>query len=317
MDIVFFGTPEFAVGTLSAILQTRHRVVAVVTAPDKPAGRGQEMQYSDVKKFALEHQLPLLQPDKLKDPVFIGQLQALHADVFVVVAFRMMPEVVYAMPPKGTFNVHASLLPDYRGAAPIQRALMNGEKQSGVTTFFLNQIIDTGDIIDQVVVPVRPDENAGELYDELMSAGAALAVKTLDAIADGTCKTKPQNLEAGKTLHTAPKIFKEDMHIDWNGPAEKIYNQIRGLSPYPGAFGYLKDSAGHEYTLKCYQAEISDKKSTCPPGTITIENAQLLTVATADRDIILKNIQLQGKKRMNAKDFLAGFRQEKYILNLY
>ena len=316
MNIVFFGTPEFAVGTLSAILQTEHRVVAVVTGPDKPAGRGQEMQYSDVKKFALEHQLPLLQPDKLKDPVFIEQLRSLNADVFVVVAFRMMPEVVYTMPPKGTFNVHASLLPDYRGAAPIQRALMNGETQSGVTTFFLNQVIDTGDIIDQVTVPIRPDENAGELYDELMVAGASLAVKTLNAIADGTCTTKPQSVEPGKTLHPAPKIFKEDMHIEWDRPAATIFNQIRGLSPYPGAFSYIKDAEGREYTLKCYQAEISEKKSNLPAGSITIENSQL-SVATADQDITLKNLQLQGKKRMNAKDFLAGFHQEKYILNLF
>ena len=315
MRTVFFGTPEFAVGVLDAILRSGHEVAAVVTAPDKPAGRGQTLQFSEVKKYAIEKGLPVLQPEKLKNPEFVGELQNIGADLFVVVAFRMLPEVVYAMPPKGTFNVHASLLPDYRGAAPIHHAVMNGEKMTGVTTFFLNQNIDTGEIIAQRKVEIGPEMTTGELYDKLMAEGATLAVETINSIEDGTCTPHPQPDTPG--LKPAPKIFKEDTLINWDAPAETIYNKIRGLSPFPCAYTRIKNSDGETLSLKCYFAKISDTKSTEKPGTITILSPKMVAVSTQTEQILLQNVQLQGKKRMEIEDFLRGFHPEKFTNTLF
>ncbi|MCQ2285778.1 MAG: methionyl-tRNA formyltransferase [Bacteroidales bacterium] len=315
MKIVFFGTPEFAVATLDAICQAGYEVAAVVTAPDKPAGRGQELQFSDVKKYALEKNLPILQPEKLKAPEFVEQLKQINAELFVVVAFRMMPEVVFGMPPKGTFNVHAALLPNYRGAAPIHHAVMNGETKTGVTTFFLNQTIDTGDIIAQTEVPIGDDETTGELYERLMYAGAELAIKTIESIENGTCTTYPQpEIDDPKP---APKIFKEDTLLDWNQPAKVIFNKIRGLAPFPGAYTRIQTTDGETLTLKCYKAVVSDELSVNEPGTLTVLSSKNLAVDTKSYRIFLKNIQLQGKKRMNIEDFLSGFRIEKFINKLF
>ena len=315
MRIVFFGTPEFAVGVLDALLRAGHEVAAVVTAPDKPAGRGQALQFSEVKKYAVEKQLPVLQPEKLKAPEFIEELQKISAELFVVVAFRMLPEVVYAMPPKGTFNVHASLLPDYRGAAPIHHAVMNGETVTGVTTFFLNHNIDTGDIIAQRKVEIGAEMTTGELYDKLMDEGAALAVETVNSIENGTCTTHPQ--PDRPNLKPAPKIFKEDTLIDWNKPADTIYNMIRGLSPFPCAYTRLRTTDGETLTLKCYFATISDKPSTQKPGTINIISSKKIAISTQTNQILLQNVQLQGKKRMEIEDFLRGFHIEKYINQVF
>ena len=315
MRIVYFGTPEFAVGVLDAILRSGHEVAAVVTAPDKPAGRGQTLQFSDVKKYAIANNLPILQPEKLKAPEFVDALQKIGADLFVVVAFRMLPEVVYAMPPQGTFNVHASLLPDYRGAAPIHHAIMNGETVTGVTTFFLNHNIDTGDIIAQKEVEIGPAETTGELYDRLMAAGAVLAVETINSIENGTCRPHPQ--PEAQNSKPAPKIFKEDTLINWDAPAEKIFNMIRGLSPFPCAYTRIKNIDGETLSLKCFRAAISDMKSTSEPGTISVLSQKQLAVSTQNNQILIQNVQLQGKKPMEIADFLRGFHLEKYINKLF
>src|ERR1700761_1179920 len=242
MRIIFMGTPEFAVASLDALIQAGCEVVAVITAPDKPAGRGQKLNESAVKKYAVINNIKVLQPEKLRDPEFLQELQALKADLQVVVAFRMLPEVVWSMPPKGTINLHASLLPQYRGAAPINWVLINGEKESGVTTFFLKQEIDTGDILFTEKITLTGHETAGELHDRLMYKGDGLLVKTVKAVESGRFTENPQHqLAAGIELKHAPKIFKEDCKIDWHQPAEKIYNLIRGLSPYPTAYTHLND----------------------------------------------------------------------------
>lgn len=315
MRIVFFGTPEFAVGTLDALCKSGYEVAAVVTATDKPAGRGQTLRYSEVKEYALSHNLRVLQPERLKDEAFVDTLRNIAADLFVVVAFRILPEVVFSMPPKGTFNVHAALLPNYRGAAPIHHAVMNGEKVTGVTTFFLDQNVDTGDIIDQMEVPIGPNETTGELYDRLMVAGAELAVKTVRAIENGSCVTKPQPEVAD--CKPAPKIFKEDALVDWNRDAETVFNKIRGLSPFPCAYTRIKSLSGEELTLKCFSAELTDIRTGDKPGTIILLPSKKMAVSTKTNAILLKNIQLQGKKRMNIEDFLQGFHLEKFINQLY
>ena len=235
LRIVFMGTPEFAVSILDAIVKSNHDVVGVVTVADKPAGRGQQLRESAVKIFAIDHDLPILQPEKLKDEQFLSDLKAFNADIFVVVAFRMLPEVVWAMPPKGTFNLHASLLPKYRGAAPINWAIMNGETETGVTTFFINQIIDTGSILAQEKISITENMTAGELHDQLMNVGAKLTVETLDKIESNSIQAIPQDEELAKILPHAPKIFKADCEIQWNQDATIIHNKIRGLSPYPAA----------------------------------------------------------------------------------
>jgi methionyl-tRNA formyltransferase len=320
LRVGFMGTPEFAVATLDAIRKAGHDVVCVVTTPDKPAGRGQQLHCSDVKKYAVEHQLPILQPEKLKDEGFVEELRNYQADVFVVVAFRMLPKSVYTMPPLGTFNVHASLLPQYRGAAPIQRAIMNGETKSGVTTFLLDEHTDTGAILLQKEVDITYEDNAGTLHDKLMVAGAEIAVETLRQLAEGSVNPLPQPVQ--DELKTAPKIFKDDMHIDWNNTAEHIYNHVRGLSPYPAAFAYIgfrtqEDEAWKPCVLKIFDVEITDRKSRLEPGKIMLDMEKKMLISTRNFDISIKILQIEGKKRMRSEDFLSGFRKNNYTDNLY
>ncbi len=311
LKVVFMGTPEFAVATLDAIRATGHDVVCVVTTPDKPAGRGQQMHFSDVKNYALKHNLPLLQPEKLKDDLLVEDLRDYQADVFVVVAFRMLPKCIYQIPPMGTFNVHASLLPQYRGAAPIQRAIMNGETMTGVTTFLLDEHTDTGAILNQTEVPITHDDNAETLHDKLMVEGAAIAVKTLDQMASGT--TTPIAQTASDSLKSAPKIFKDDMHIKWDNDAEVIYNHVRALSPYPAAFSFLKQLSDNKHkVLKFFEIEVSEHKSQTKPGTINVILPKMMTISTQNFDIFVKTLQIEGKKRMSVEEFLKGFRFENY-----
>lgn len=312
------GTPEFACAGLEAIIASDFaEVVAVVTVPDKPAGRGQQLRFSEVKKTAMAHQLPVLQPEKLKDEQFIEQLKQYQADVFVVVAFRILPEVVYSLPPKGSINLHASLLPNYRGAAPIQRAVMNGETKTGVTTFFLNPQVDCGDIIDQVEVEIGPEETTGELYDQLMRVGSDLIIKTLKSIDEGSVRCKKQSTITANAIKPAPKILKEDMLIHWDRPAQEIFNQIRGLSPYPGAFSRIRNLDGKEFIIKCYEAEISERPSAKSQGKWEIDKDGLFVVHTKDFQLSLKNIQFEGKKRMPSADFTRGWRSENYSDTLF
>lgn len=295
------GTPDFAVASLDALVQANFDVVAVVTAPDKPAGRGQKLNESAVKKYAVEKGIPVLQPEKLKNPEFIEELRSYQADLQVVVAFRMLPEIVWNMPAKGTINLHGSLLPQYRGAAPINHAIINGEKESGVTTFFLKQEIDTGDIILSDSVSIADDETAGELHDKLMVVGANLLVKTLLAIKANNITEQPQ--PQNDDLKHAPKIFKEDCKIDWNSPAQTIHNLIRGLSPYPTAFTLL-----NEKNLKVFKAEIEDKEPGIVAGGFLTDGKTYLKFAAKDGFIKLLDIQYEGKKRMLIEDFLRGMR---------
>ena len=311
------GTPEFAVTILDRIIQEGHEVAGVVTTPDKPAGRGQRMHISDVKKYALEHNLFLMQPEKMKDETFVAQLQSLNADVFVVVAFRMLPKVVYSMPPKGTFNVHASLLPQYRGAAPIQWAVINGETKTGVTTFLLDEHTDTGAILRQSAVEITREDTAGTLHDKLMYAGADIAVETLRDLESGNYTPLPQAEIA--ELKPAPKIFKEDMLIRWDDSAENIYNKIRGLSPYPAAFSRIQFNGNTPRTLslKILGCEITHTPSTQKPGSMTIVNDKQLLISTKTSDISVKTLQIEGKKPMDVKNFLLGFRHNDYTLILF
>ncbi|QPH39648.1 methionyl-tRNA formyltransferase [Pedobacter endophyticus] len=301
MKIVFMGTPEFAVASLDAIVNANFNVVAVVTAPDKPAGRGQKLNESAVKKYAVEKGIPVLQPEKLKQPEFIAELKSYQADLQVVVAFRMLPEVVWNMPPKGTINLHGSLLPQYRGAAPINHAIINGEKESGVTTFFLKHEIDTGDIILSDSVAIADNETAGELHDKLMGIGAQLIVKTLKAIEAGEVSEQPQ--PQSDALKHAPKIFKDDCKINWNCPSQTVHNLIRGLSPYPTAFTTLNDK-----TFKVFKAEIEDKEPAIAAGGFLTDGKTYLKFATKDGFIKLLDVQYEGKKRMAIEDFLRGMR---------
>ena len=316
MKIVFMGTAEFAVASLDAIYKEGHEIVAVVTAPDKPAGRGLQLKFSDVKQYALTQNLPVLQPEKLKDTSFISTLQNLNADIFVVVAFRMLPEEVFTIPKLGTFNVHASLLPNYRGAAPIHWAVMNGEQKTGVTTFFLNKEIDKGDIIDFAEIEIGVEETTGELYERLMQIGATLAVKTIDSITKGTHKTTSQSELANQNIRLAPKIFKQDTLIDWNSSAKEIFNKVRGLSPYPGAYTRIKTKDGNTLDIKCFQVVISEEKADGKVGEIVTNGKDFIAVNASDYRIYLKNVQLQGKSKMEIGDFLRGFRGENFILEL-
>jgi methionyl-tRNA formyltransferase len=298
------GTPEFAVASLDALIESGGEIVGVVTAPDKPAGRGQKVSESAVKEYAVAHGLKILQPEKLKNEEFLAELKALEADLQVVVAFRMLPEVVWSMPPRGTINLHASLLPQYRGAAPINWVLINGEKESGVTTFFLKQEIDTGDILFTEKVTLTGLETAGELHDRLMYKGAGLLVKTVKAIESGRYTELPQtHLAEGVELRHAPKIFKEDCEIDWNQSAEKVYNLIRGLSPYPTAFTALQDK-----TLKVFRAEYELAETSEEPGEFFSDNKTFLKAAAKGGFVSLKEVQLEGKKRMGIEEFLRGIR---------
>lgn len=307
LRIVFMGTPEFAEFILRRLVYDRYNIVGVVTMPDKPMGRhGSVLQSSPVKKYAVEQGIPVLQPDKLKDPLFIEQLRALKADLQIVVAFRMLPEIVWSMPPLGTFNLHASLLPQYRGAAPINWAIINGDTETGVTTFFLKHEIDTGDIIHQERIPILPTDNVGTLHDKLMELGASLTVKTLDDIIAGNVKSIPQSDIPADALRPAPKIFKETCRIDWTQPTSRINDFIRGLSPYPVAWTVLRTAEGTEQDLKIYAAEPVADASVQKPGTITCDGRKNLIVSTADGALRLLDVQLAGKKRMPISAFLCG-----------
>lgn len=316
MRIVFMGNPDFAVATLDAIYQAGYTIVAVVTSPDKPAGRGKKLHMPEVKQYALSKDLPILQPAKLKDQHFIEQLQSLKADLFVVVAFRILPEEVFTIPPYGTFNVHASLLPEYRGAAPIHRAVMNGETRTGVTTFFLNKDMDKGDIIDFKEIEIGDKETTGELYDRMKYIGASLAVETIKKIEMKEITLIPQSVSK-EGLKLAPKILKEDCLIDWNNTACDIFNKIRGLSPFPGAYTQIRNKQGEIYTFKCYQSAVSTQKALSEPGCVHTDGKNFFAVDTSDFQILLENIQWQGKSRMDIKAFLGGFRKENYTMRLF
>lgn len=302
MRIIFMGTPQFAVASLDALIKAGSDIVAVVTAPDKPAGRGQKVSESAVKQYAVANGLKVLQPEKLKNENFIAELKALKADLQVVVAFRMLPEAVWNMPAKGTINLHASLLPQYRGAAPINWALINGEKESGVTTFFLKHDIDTGNILFTEKITLTGHEDAGELHDRLMNKGAGLLVKTVKAVESGRYNEHPQaQLAEGTELKHAPKIFKDDCRIDWTQPALSIYNKIRGLSPVPTAYTELNGKS-----LKVYASEYQLSEPAIQPGGFLTDNKTYLKFAAKDGFVLLKDIQLEGKKRMGIEDFLRG-----------
>ena len=293
------GTPEFAVPSLEILAENNFNVVAVITAPDKPQGRGQKIVYSPVKESALRLNIPVLQPTNLKSPEFLEQLRALQADLQVVVAFRMLPEVVWSMPPLGTFNLHASLLPQYRGAAPINWAIINGEKETGVTTFFLTHDIDTGSIIFQENEPIHEDDNAGTLYERLMKRGALLVLKTVRAIQNGQYKSTPQE---GQPNKHAPKIFKETCEINWDQSSENIRNFIRGLSPYPAAWTTIQGKVFKIYTASA----VSYREGNQKPGDWTTDNKNYLYFKAKDGWISVDELQPEGKKRMMIKDFLRG-----------
>ncbi len=313
LKILFSGTPDFAVESLIILIENGYNICGVITAPDKPAGRGMVMQQSAVKKYAQSKGLLILQPEKLKDTTFLLQVASLNADLHIVVAFRMMPEQLWSMPRLGTLNLHASLLPQYRGAAPINRAIMNGERTTGVTTFFLKHEIDTGDIILAEKVDIGPSETAGELHDRLKHVGAALILKTVQQIEKGNLCTTPQNSITTEIKH-APKIFKNDCLINWSDKASHIFNQIRGLSPYPGAFTILKNKNEKELTLKIYVATISESIEFLEAGKIISDNKSFLNIAASDGLISIKELQLEGKKRMTVVDFMRGFSINDYTV---
>ncbi|WP_294270286.1 methionyl-tRNA formyltransferase [uncultured Chryseobacterium sp.] len=309
LKVVFLGTPEFAKTSLEAIHQSRHEVVGVVTVADKASGRGQKVNQSPVKIFAAEHHIPVFQPEKLRNPEFLEELRKLNADIFVVVAFRMMPKVLFEMPRMGTFNLHASLLPDYRGAAPINYAVINGEKKTGATTFFINEKIDEGNILLQEELDILPDENAGNLHDRLMEMGAGLVVKTLDGLADETIQERPQpQVEHPKNAY---KIFKEDTKIQWDAPSGTVHQFILGMSPYPAAFTTLK-IGDEEKGLKIFSGKYEHADHGKKAGTLDISKNGL-SIYTQDGIYYPQELQLEGKKRMGVKDFLNGFRNFEHI----
>ena len=313
------GTPEFAVASLDVLVNAGYNIVGVITPPDKPAGRGMKLQESAVKKYAVEKSLRILQPEKLKNSDFLQELKSLQADLQIVVAFRMLPEVVWSMPPMGTINVHGSLLPQYRGAAPINWAIINGEKETGVTTFKLKHEIDTGDILLQERMPIEENETAGELHDKMKVIGAQLLVKTVQGIANGTLKETPQSsivnrqssisdpliITPHSPLKHAPKIFTETCKINWNKPVDEVHNLIRGLSPYPGAFSFLNNKM-----LKIYKSEKELKTPSIPVGEMETDRKTCLKFACPNGYINIKELQLEGKRKMGAEEFLRGYRFE-------
>ncbi len=303
------GTPEFAVESLKLLLQNNYNIVAVITVPDKPAGRGQQLQQSAVKKYALEKGLNILQPEKLKDEIFLEQLTTLKADLQIVVAFRMLPEVVWNMPRLGTINLHGSLLPHYRGAAPINWAIINGEKETGVTTFFLQQEIDTGKIIFQEKTPISENETAGEIHDKLMNIGAELIVKTVRAIEAGNYPQldQAQLISKNDFIKVAPKIFKPDCRIDWSKTVEEIHNQIRGLSPYPAAFTDFISPEGKIVSLKIFRSKKETITHHFPINSIITDSKNYIKIAVKNGYIEIDDLQVAGKKRMAVIEFLRGF----------
>ena len=306
LRIVFMGTPAFAAGVLKPLTEKGYNIIGAVTVPDKPAGRGKQIQCPAVKQAAMEKGIPVLQPEKLRDEIFLQQLREWNADVFVVVAFRMLPEAVWAMPEHGTFNLHASLLPQYRGAAPINWAIINGETETGVTTFFLDHEIDTGQLIFSERTAIGQDENAGRLHDRLMEMGAPIVCKTLDAIASGTVQTTPQ--PHTNNLYSAPKIHKETCRINWDNNARDIHNMVRGLSPYPAAFTEIKGT-NNNLLLKIFSTTPEIVSHNLQPGAIESDRKSYLKVACRDGFVHIHDVQLAGKKRLAVKDFLAGYKR--------
>jgi methionyl-tRNA formyltransferase len=305
LRIVFMGTPEFAVASLDALVNSEHQVVGVVTVADKPAGRGQQLSTSAVKDYAVRHQLRLMQPVKLKDEAFVEELKSLNADLFVVVAFRMLPELVWTMPPLGTINLHGSLLPKYRGAAPINWAVINGEMETGVTTFFLRHEIDTGSVIQQTVIPIYEEDNAGAVHDRMMIIGAQTLKETVDLIAQGKATPISQDdmIAAGSQVLHAPKIFKEDCKIDWSLSVNQIHNKVRGLSPYPAAWTVLGDK-----TAKIFSGKKIEESHSNPVGSLQSDGKKYLNIACSDGYYSITELQYEGKKRMGVEEFLRGWR---------
>ena len=299
------GTPEFAVASLDALVKAGCKIVGVITAPDKPGGRGMQLQQSAVKQYALAHDLRILQPEKLKNPEFLEELRSLKADLQIVVAFRMLPEVVWDMPALGSVNLHGSLLPNYRGAAPINWAVINGEKETGVTTFKLQQEIDTGNILLQESFPIKEEDNVGAVHDTMKVIGADLLVKTVKGLADGSIREEPQPTGEQETIQHAPKIFTETTKIDFNKTTEEVYNLIRGLSPYPAAFTFLNGKK-----LKIFKASKNLQQPSALPGEYETDQKTFLQFACKDGYIQLSDLQLEGKKRMLVEDFLRGYRFE-------
>jgi methionyl-tRNA formyltransferase len=310
LRIIYMGTPDFAVAPLQRLLDSGEQVVAVITAPDRPAGRGKKIRYSAVKQYILDKHphIPLLQPTNLKDPSFVDQVQLLKPEIQIVVAFRMLPEVIWQIPQIGTFNLHASLLPQYRGAAPINHALINGEAETGVTTFMIDHKIDTGRILMQEKVVIGDSERAGELHDRLMEAGAHLVMETVTGLTQGSLQTRSQAdfMGQGGELKKAPKIFKEDCRIEWEQSGEKVFNQIRGLSPYPGAFSHLQRKTGDPVLYKIYSAFFRPDSHQESPGTVQTNGKTELEVAVPGGWIQVLHLQQEGKRRMEIRDFLAG-----------
>ena len=303
------GTPDFAVESLRQLVEGGYNVVGVITMPDKPAGRGHKIQYSPVKQYAMEKQLPLLQPERLKDEEFLEALRAWKADLQIVVAFRMLPEVVWNMPRLGTFNLHASLLPQYRGAAPINWAVINGDTETGITTFFLKHEIDTGEVIQQVAVPIADTDNVEVVHDKLMMLGGKLVVETVEAILNDTVKTIPQEeMAVVGELRPAPKIFKDTCRINWNQPVKKVYDFIRGLSPYPAAWSELITTEGETVVLKVFESEKVYEPHQLEVGTVLTDGKKYLKVAVPDGFVSLLSLQLPGKKRLKTDELLRGYR---------
>lgn len=309
MRIVFMGTPDFAVASLDILIKNKYNVVGVITAADKPAGRGQQLQQSAVKQYALQQDLTILQPEKLKEEQFLKQLTDLKADLQIVVAFRMLPEVVWNMPRLGTFNLHGSLLPQYRGAAPINRAVMNGEKETGVSTFFLQQEIDTGKIIFQEKTAVGENDTAGEVHDRLMMIGANLVLKTVQAIERNDYPQTDQSefIKANEEIKNAPKIFKDDCKIDWLKTTDEVHNHIRGLSPYPAAFTTFVAPTGQLYPVKFFISKKEKSTPSQPIKSVVTDSKNQLKIAVSDGYIIIEELQLAGKKKMGIQEFLRGF----------
>lgn len=319
LRIVYMGTPEFAVEPLRCLLEGGYNVVGVITMPDKPAGRGHKLQSSPVKLYVEEHNrrlagtagepIVLLQPERLKEEGFVEQLRALRADLQIVVAFRMLPEVVWNMPPLGTFNLHASLLPQYRGAAPINWAVINGDTETGVTTFFLKHEIDTGEVVRQERIPIADTDNVGVVYDRLMELGGRLVTETVDEVLAGSVQRIPQEqMAVTGELRPAPKIFKETCRIDWNQPVKRIYDLVRGLSPYPAAWTELQQPGGEPVVVKIFETEKLPQSHQLAPGTLRTDGKSYIHVAAADGFLSLLSLQLPGKKRLRVDELLRGFR---------